>query len=122
MPDDGPEKCVGPDAEAVARYIYDAFYSREARARNHPPRIELLRLTNRQYVNTVADLLRHFAGDEPALSKEHGLSGTYYNSRDFRGDMRVETRVDRQINFDFGNYRRPEPIAKSIPERSGTNA
>src|SRR6185369_7164797 len=26
MPDDAPEKCVGPDAEAVARYIYDAFY------------------------------------------------------------------------------------------------
>src|SRR5262245_27244111 len=36
MPDDAPEKCVGADAEAVARYIYDAFYSREARARNHP--------------------------------------------------------------------------------------
>src|SRR3954470_23319046 len=33
MPDDDPDKCVGPDAEAVARYIYDAFYSREARAR-----------------------------------------------------------------------------------------
>src|ERR1041384_6956402 len=43
MLDDAPEKCKGPDAEAVARYIYDAFYSREARARNHPPRIELLR-------------------------------------------------------------------------------
>src|SRR6266581_4060291 len=36
MPDDAPEKCKGPDAEAVARYIFDAFYSREARARNHP--------------------------------------------------------------------------------------
>src|SRR3954465_8922779 len=52
MPDDAPEKCVGPDAEAVARYIYDAFYSREARVRNHPPRVELVRLTNRQYLNT----------------------------------------------------------------------
>ena len=36
MPDDAPEKCVGPDAEAVARYIYDTFYSREARLRSHP--------------------------------------------------------------------------------------
>src|SRR3954454_8132869 len=26
MPDDDPDKCVGPDAEAVARFIYDAFY------------------------------------------------------------------------------------------------
>src|SRR5882724_6249039 len=55
MPDDAPEKCVGPDAEAVARYIYDAFYSREARVRNHPPRVELVRLTNRQYLSTIAD-------------------------------------------------------------------
>ena len=45
MPDDAPDKCVGPDADAVARYIYDAFYSREARLRNHPPRVELVRLT-----------------------------------------------------------------------------
>ena len=30
MPDDAPEKCVGADAAEVARYIYDAFYSREA--------------------------------------------------------------------------------------------
>src|SRR6185503_19711419 len=58
MPDDAPEKCVGQDAESVARYIYDAFYSREARMRKHPPRVELVRLTNRQYLNTVADLIK----------------------------------------------------------------
>ena len=56
MPDDDPGKCVGEDAAAVARYIYDAFYSREARIRKNPPRVELVRLTNRQYANTVADL------------------------------------------------------------------
>src|ERR1043166_4370592 len=67
MPDDAPDKCVGPDADAVARYIYDAFYSREARLRNHPPRVELARLTNRQSLNTVADLLKRFtATDAPA--------------------------------------------------------
>jgi len=122
MPDNAPEKCVGADADAVGRYIYDAFYSREARARNHPPRIELLRLTNRQYVNTVADLLGRFMRQEaPAPGNEHGLKGTYYDSRDFRGNKRVEDRIDRQIDFNFGDYRRPEPIAKSIPERRGTN-
>src|SRR6266481_75756 len=57
MPDDAPEKCVGPDAEAVARYIYDAFYSREARVRKNPPRVELVHLTKRQYAHTVADVL-----------------------------------------------------------------
>src|SRR5205823_5052950 len=66
MPDDAPEKCKGPDAEAVARYIYDAFYSREARARNHPARIELVHLTNRQFGNTVADLLKYFTGKDDA--------------------------------------------------------
>ena len=75
MPDDAPEKCVGPDAEAVARYIYDAFYSREARARNHPARVELVRLTNRQYVNTVADLIGHFTGSDHPTGDEHGLRG-----------------------------------------------
>ena len=56
MPDDDPGKCVGEEAAAVAKYIYDAFYSREARLRKNPPRIELLRLTNKQYLNTVAEI------------------------------------------------------------------
>src|ERR1051325_6590169 len=73
MPDDDPDKCVGPDAEAVAQYIYDAFYSREARARNHPARIELVRLTNRQYVNTVADLIKSLSDDNSAVDVERGL-------------------------------------------------
>src|SRR6185369_16438897 len=37
MPDDNPGKVAGAEAAAVARYIYGAFYSREARLRNHPP-------------------------------------------------------------------------------------
>ncbi len=120
MPDDAPGKCVGPDAEAVAHHIYDTFYSREARARNHPPRIELLRLTNRQYINTVADLLRHFTGEDTPPNGQPGLKATYYNSQGFDGAKKVQDRIDRQIDFDFGDHR-PEPIAKSIPERRATN-
>ena len=120
MPDDAPEKCKGPDAEAVARYIYDSFYSREARARNHPARIELVHLTNRQYGNTVADLLKHFTGKDDPAEGEHGLKATYYSSRDFRDSKRVTNRVDRQINFDFADGR-PEPIEQNIPERPKTN-
>ena len=81
MPDDAPRKCVGPDAEAVARYIYDAFYSREARARNHPARVELVRLTNRQYLQTVTDLIKQFTGNDAPLNDERGLQAAYYNSR-----------------------------------------
>ena len=64
MPDDDPGKCTPEDASTAARYIYDAFYSNEARLRKNPPRVELARLTNRQYVNTAADLIKHFTGSE----------------------------------------------------------
>src|SRR5207253_8516164 len=49
MPKDSPDKCKGPDAGKVAAYIYETFYSKEAQERNKPPRIELSRLTVRQY-------------------------------------------------------------------------
>ena len=104
MPEDAPEKCVGPDAEAVARFIYDAFYSREARVRNHPPRVELVRLTNRQYANTVADLVKHFTGSDKPLGNEQGLRGSY-RSKTGNGDGAKKTfdRVDRQLSFTFGD-------------------
>jgi hypothetical protein len=122
MPEDAPEKCNGPEAEAVARFIYEAFYSREARVRNNPPRIELVRLTNRQYVNTVADLIGFFGGrnDDGGGRGEPGLRATYYNSRDFRGNRRVKERIDRQIDFTFGEGR-PDPLTNSVPENKGTN-
>src|SRR6266568_3200534 len=114
MPDDAPEKCVGPDAEAVARYIYDAFYSREARLHNHPPRVELVHLTNRQYLNTVADLIKHFTGNDATASGERGLRASYYGSRNFNRGTNVLERVDRQVTFDFG-----EGFPDQVP--AGTN-
>jgi len=103
MPDDAPEKCVGPDAEAVARYIYDAFYSREARVRNHPPRVELVRLTNRQYLSTIADLFDHFNPSEKPAGNEHGLRGSYRSKIGKNdGDRKTFDRVDSQIAFGFG--------------------
>src|SRR5215471_15133072 len=47
MPDDNPGKLSNEDAAGVARFIYDTFYSKEARSRStRPPRVELVRLTN----------------------------------------------------------------------------
>ena len=103
MPEDDPGKCVGEDAAAVARYIYDAFYSREARIRKNPPRVELVRLTNRQYVNTVADLLKRFTGPDGAPTDERGLQAVYYDAKDFNGDKKLLERVDRRIDFDFND-------------------
>lgn len=60
MPEEHPEQCVGEEASAVARYIFDAFYSPAARARNNPPRVDFLRLSNRQLRESVADLFLGF--------------------------------------------------------------
>jgi mono/diheme cytochrome c family protein len=103
MPEDAPGKVAGPPARDVAEFIHDAFYSREARARNHPARVELVHLTNRQFGQALADLLGSFAGTESVVpAKEHGLQATYYRSRDFRRDQKSLERVDREVNFDFG--------------------
>jgi hypothetical protein len=110
MPDDKPGSCTGQSATNVATYIYSAFYSREARLRNaKPPRIELARLTNRQYLNSVADLLKEFTGKEVTISDEHGLRANYYNSRHF--EKSVVERVDREVDFDFGESLPDEKMA-----------
>ena len=101
MPDDDPETCTGEDAAKVARYIHDAFYSPIARAR-----IDLSRLTVRQYRSAAADLVGSFRA--PALptlptlpTGRHGLRAEYFNSRQpERG--RVLERIDPEVRFDFG--------------------
>jgi Protein of unknown function (DUF1592)/Protein of unknown function (DUF1588)/PA14 domain/Cytochrome C oxidase, cbb3-type, subunit III len=102
MPDDDPGTWEGEDAQKVAAYIYDAFYSKTAQARNQPARIELSRLTVRQYQHTVADLVGSFRGplgwDGPT-----GLHGEYYKSQRMRRqEDRIVDRVDPTVQFDFG--------------------
>jgi len=103
MPEDKPKSLTPQQSEAVALFIHDAFYSREARLRNNPPRVELVRLTNRQYLNTVADLLRRFMGGEQRSGQEHGLSASYRTGAHIGGNQKVFERVDRQVEFDFGD-------------------
>jgi cytochrome c553 len=128
MPDDAPEKCVGADAAAVARYINDAFYSREARARNHPARIDLARLTNRQYVNTVADLLKSFGGADATPGEERGLSGNYRpnnrrggGNRGGGGERTSFDRTDRQVSFIF-DTNNPDAVKLGTIDAKSTNA
>lgn len=82
MPEDEEDLCVGEDARAVAEYIYDAFYSVEARARNTPARIDLTRLTVSQYRNSVADLLLSFRGDI-GFANDRGIKAKYYGGFKF---------------------------------------
>ena len=60
MPEDDPDKTTAADSKLIAEYVYDAFYSPDAQARNNPPRKDLARLTIDQFRTSVMDLLGHF--------------------------------------------------------------
>jgi len=103
MPEDDPSRVTGTAARNVAEYIHDAFYSPVARDRNRPARVELSRLTVRQYRNTVADLVACFRGGAPGSDARRGLRAEYFKGRDFdRGRTLVYEQVDPQVAFDFG--------------------
>lgn len=101
MPEKDPEKCVGEEAQKVAEFIHGAFYSPIAQARIKPPRIELSRLTVRQYQNSIADLIGSFRGND-TWTNERGLKGEYFKTRRQRREDRVFERIDPQVSFDFG--------------------
>jgi hypothetical protein len=110
MPEDDPGTLSLADATASAEYIYQAFYSAEARARNHPPRIDLAHLTVRQYRETIADLLGSLRG-VTSTTESGGLAGTYRErpERDpkmpdrNRPEATFKKQVDPVIDFDFGD-------------------
>jgi hypothetical protein len=106
MPKDD-DKCSADEAKAVAEYISDAFYSPTAQFRNKPPRIELARLTVRQYRNAVMDLISSFRG-EADWGTERGLHGEYYKSRRLSKNEKFIDRTDGEVNFDFGEQT-PDP-------------
>ncbi|MCA9185154.1 MAG: DUF1592 domain-containing protein, partial [Planctomycetales bacterium] len=117
MPEGEHELCVGDDARLVARYIYDEFYSFAAQQRKglvSVPRIELSRLTVEQYRNAVADLVGSFAPqprptDQPGLP---GLAAEYFQSDGMnKADKRKLERIDRQVDFDFGDEGPTDDIA-----------
>ena len=101
MPDDDPKKCIGDEAERVARYIFDAFYSPDAQSRNKPPRIELARLTNRQYLHSVADLIGSFTG-QSEFGQAGGLKAGYHNSRNHSRNKHSIERTDATVDFQYG--------------------
>lgn len=93
MPEDEPELCVGDEAAAVARYLYETFYTAEARGELEEVRLALARLTAEQYLQTTSDLLASF--QSPAtIGDERGLRGRYYDDRRFNRSKRRIERVD----------------------------
>lgn len=110
MPENDPGSLSTADAAAAADYIHKAFYSAEARARNHPPRIELAHLTVRQYRESIADLLGSLRG-ATATAESGGLAAVYRErpERDpktpdrNRPETTFKQQVDPVIDFDFGD-------------------
>lgn len=102
MPEDDPDKLDAAQSADVAAFIYDAFYSPSAQARNKPARVELSRLTVTQYRNAVADLIGSFRPAPPRWDDTRGLRGEYYNARRPQDNKRLIVRTDPEVKFDFG--------------------
>ena len=76
MPEGNPEACVGEEAAAVARYVYDTFYSPQARAAALSQlKPQLQRLTVGQFRRSVADLVGSFRRDyDKPYTQKRGLT------------------------------------------------
>ena len=101
MPEEDPEKVVCKDAENVAAYIFDTFYSPEAQLRNNPPKVTTAHLTTRQLEETLAYLVADLRGQPGQLPEERGLNANYFNDRNYNSKKKVLERRDPEVNFDF---------------------
>jgi len=104
MPEGHPELIGAKESMDVAKYIFDAFYSKAAQARRNPPRVELSRLTVGQYRTAVADLLGMFA-TPTAADERRGLRQEIFNGgRRFRDDKRISDKIIPVLDFNSGSY------------------
>jgi hypothetical protein len=119
MPEGEPEECVDEEAELVAEYIHDAFYSPAAQDRINPVTVQFSRLTVRQLEQSLCDLLGSF-DEQPAWTDERGLQALFFDNRRI-GRWGPKTalikRTDPAIDFNFGKDR-PE----GLPQRDEVKA
>lgn len=113
MPEEDPEKCIGDDAQAVATYIHQSFYSPSAQTLRNPPRIRMARLTGEQLRQSVADLYAHF-GEQLWTTEKRGIEGSYFTGVGWGDDRLRIKRFDNHVDFDFGRYGPGEEIDPQI--------
>lgn len=103
MPEDDPDLLNAEESHKVAEYIYSAFYSPQARAKNSPPpKAAFARLTNRQFRESLADLIGNFGKATPP-GEGRGLKAQYFQSDGMnKKAKKVLDREDTRIGFDFG--------------------
>ena len=101
MPKEDPGSLSAADAFAVSSYIHELFYSSIARERNRPARIELSRLTVKQYRNSMMDLIGSFRPTAIPSDKTKGIRGEYFKTRNFNKEDLAQSRIDAEVDFDF---------------------
>ncbi|WP_459555067.1 DUF1588 domain-containing protein [Lacunimicrobium album] len=100
MPEDDPDKCNAEESKAVAKYVFDKFYSPQARNIDVTAKRELVHLTNDQYIATLADLLTPWPPSSTDWGTERGLKAHYAAKRK-TGKNGEETQIDPNVDFDF---------------------
>lgn len=81
MPEDSPKSLSPEQAQAIAQYVYDEFYSPYAQLRNAPPKKAFSRLTADQYRRSVSDLMCICNGRAANLERERKGFATRDRSR-----------------------------------------
>lgn len=103
MPEEAPEKCQGEDAAAVAAWMHQEFYAGTPKGGKEGaavPRVQLSRLTNEQFRQSVADLFGSFRG-RPGNFAGGGLQAQYFNAEQMEErKAKLVERVDAQVMLD----------------------
>lgn len=112
MPKDEAESMNAEESAAVAAYIYDAFYSPTAQFRNQPARVELARLTVRQYRHALADIVAEFRGGVSPYNEERGLRGEYNEFLKPRVGDRPENKIESGVDHVFNPPKDQKPLTE----------
>ncbi len=98
MPEDEPELLDAAQSKQVAEYIAGAFYSQGTQTKQ---KMAFARLTNRQFRESVADLIGSF-GPVSSPGEGRGLKAQYFESDGMdRYAKKIFERDDEKIDFDF---------------------
>ncbi len=111
MPKDEADTMSAEDSAAVAAYIHDAFYSPTAQFRNKPARVELARLTVRQYRHTLSDIIADFRGRADYID-ERGLKGEYGEFLKPRVGEKPENKIEPGIDHVYNPPKEEKPLTE----------
>jgi hypothetical protein len=101
MPDYDPKLIQGKDAELVSKFIFESFYQKPELYQKDS-KVQLSRLTNRQFRQSLADLFSHFEGQPKIQNRVHGLRGKYYNAKGMNKKKTIKLeQIDGKIDFNF---------------------